>query len=142
MRLAGWLGLVAITLAHLVPALVCGLGWWVLTRKHTTERWSTFAWVRWVRDGLDGVIPFIPVTGELVGIRLMSRRGVPLADASTIVDVTAELFGQVIFAAIAFALLIAMYPQAPYKLWIGGGIGILALQLAGFVLPNTADCSG
>lgn len=136
LHVAGWRALLVITLLHVVPTVLCGIAWWLLAWRRTAESWPTFTWIRWVRDGLDGVIPFFPLTGELVGIRLLGRRHVPLADAVTIVDVTAELFGQVLFAALAWVLLFATHPQTQHLFLIAAGVAVLALQLGGFLFAQ------
>src|SRR5208282_3537126 len=116
--------------------VLCGVAWWLLLRAHSHETWLTFTWVRWIRDGLDGVIPILPVSGELIGTRILALRGLELAGASVIVDLTAELLAEVLFAVIGLALLIATNPVAPYQFWIAAGIGAMALQFAGFLVAQ------
>jgi putative membrane protein len=131
--LVGWSGLGAVTLLHAVSTLVCALAWWLLLRPHSAVRWPTFIWVRWLRDGLDSVVPILPVGGELIGMRMLALRGVALADAGTVADLTAELLTQALFAAIGLALLHATRPQAAYQTWIAVGVGVMALQYFGFL---------
>jgi putative membrane protein len=133
LQLAGWSGLGAITLLHVVPTAVCAVAWWLLLRSWTAVRWPTFMWVRWLRDGLDSVVPLLPVGGELIGMRMLALRGVALADAGTIVDLTAELLTQAVFAGIGLALLHASRPHAAYQSWIAAGVGVMALQYCGFL---------
>jgi putative membrane protein len=145
----GFSGLGSITLLHVVPTLLCSLAWWLLLRRQQAAQGATawqrayalqgtspladYVWVRWIRDGLDSVVPILPVSGELVAVRLLKMRGVTFADASTIVDLTAELLGQVVFAMLAFALLLLTHPHAHHLRWIGAGITVLALQCVGFL---------
>jgi len=133
---AGWSGLASISLLHIVPTAICGIAWWLLVRTHSSNGWFLFAWVRWIRDGLNGVVPFLPVSGELIGTRILALRGIGFAGASIIVDLTAELLGQVLFAAIAFGLLIVNYPDAPDKPLIAAAIGIVGLQFTGFLIAQ------
>ncbi len=130
----GWGGLVAITVYHAIPTVLCGVAWWLLLRAHGSAGWPLLSWVRWMRDGIDGVLPIIPVSGELVATRILALRGVELAGASIVVDLTAELLSQALFAVIGFACLIATHPEAPHKIWIVVGIGIMAVEFTGFLI--------
>lgn len=157
LHLVGWGGLASITLLHILPTLLCSLAWWRLLRRHpqpvggaypvpdarsaayslqSISPFSDYLWIRWIRDGLDSVVPLLPVSGELVAVRLLKLRGVALADASTIVDLTAELLGQVVFAVIAFILLLTTHPHPRYELWIAAGIGVMTLQCTGFLIAQ------
>jgi len=136
LHLAGWGGLGTITLFHALPTLLCGIAWWLLLRHHESGSWFLFTWVRWIRDGIDGLLPILPVSGELVGTRILALRGVALAGASIVVDLTAELMGQLIFALIGFALLIAISPGTPYEPWIALGIAVMAAQVIGFLVAQ------
>jgi putative membrane protein len=136
LHLAGFSGLGSITLLHILPTLLCGIAWWRLLRRQQPDRLADYVWVRWIRDGLDSVVPIMPVSGELVAVRILNMRGIGFADASTIVDLTAELLGQVVFAMIGFILLLATHPQARYQLGIAAGIGVMALQFTGFLIAQ------
>jgi len=136
LSVAGWGGLGTITLFHVLPTVLCGIAWWLLLRARSSESWFLFSWVRWIRDGIDGVIAILPVSGELVGTRILAQRGLTLAGASIVVDLTAELLGQVLFAMLGFVLLVASHPEAPYKLWIGLGILVMTLEFVGFLVAQ------
>jgi putative membrane protein len=136
LHLAGWTGLGSITLLHIVPTFLCALAWWLLLRRHQATSLADYMWVRWIRDGLDSVMPLLPVSGELVAVRILGMWGVRLADASTIVDLTAELLGQVVFAAIGFVLLVRLHPHPAYELWLAAGIAVMALQFTGFLIAQ------
>lgn len=136
LHLAGWTGLGAITFLHVLPTFLCGLAWWLLMRRQQAVSLADYVWVRWIRDGLDSVVPILPVSGELVAARILALRGVRLADASTIVDLTAELLAQVAFAALGFVLLLAARPHPAYELWLAAGIALMALQFTGFLIAQ------
>ena len=136
LRAVGWGGLTAITLFHALPTFLCGLAWWVLLRPHLADGWLPYFWLRWIRDGTDGVIPILPVSGELVATRILNLRGTAFAGAGVIVDVTAELFGQLLFAVLGFALLIATRPASHYRAWIGLGIAVMVVQFGGFYIAQ------
>ncbi|HMJ49565.1 MAG TPA: lysylphosphatidylglycerol synthase domain-containing protein [Burkholderiales bacterium] len=136
LNVAGWTGLGAITLFHALPTVLCGIAWWLLLRHHTSEGWAVFSWVRWLRDGVDGVLPIVPVSGEMVGVRILALRGLRLAGASVIVDMTAELLGQTVFAVIGFVLLFAIHPDSPYLLWVALGIVAMGVEFVGFLIAQ------
>lgn len=136
LQLAGWTGLTALTLMHGVSMLLCAVAWWLLLRAFTTVSWPTFLWVRWLRDGLDSVVPIMPVGGELVGIRMLAMRGVPLADAGTVADLTAELLTQAAFAATGLVLLHRSRPHVAYQMWILIGVVAMGLQYVGFLVAQ------
>lgn len=136
LQLAGWSGLTAITLLHVVTTLLCAVAWWLLLRAFSSARWQTFLWVRWLRDGLGAVVPVMPVSGELIGMRMLSMRGVALADAGTVADLTAELLTQAAFAATGLMLLHRSRPHAAYQTWIAVGIALMAAQYLGFLLAQ------
>lgn len=136
LQAVGWSGLVAITLFHALPTLLCGVAWWLLLRPHLDEGWFPYAWLRWIRDGTDGVVPILPVSGELVATRILRLRGTAIAGAGIIVDLTAELLGQLLFAILGFVLLIVNHPASHYQGWIALGIAIMAVQFGGFLITQ------
>jgi putative membrane protein len=136
LQLVGWSGLTAVTLVHAVATLLCALAWWLLLCAFSDARWSTFLWVRWLRDGLGAVVPVMPVSGELISMRMLAMRGVALADAGTVADLTAELLTQAAFAATGFVLLNRSRPHAPYQTWIVVGICAMVLQYVGFMFAQ------
>lgn len=136
LQAVGWPGLIAITLFHTLPTVLCGLAWWVILRPHLSDNGFLFVWLRWIRDGTDGVVPVLPVSGELVATRILRLRRTPLAGAGIIVDLTAELLGQLLFAILGFALLIANHPASHYHAWIALGIAVMAVQFGGFLLAQ------
>ncbi|HET9106533.1 MAG TPA: lysylphosphatidylglycerol synthase domain-containing protein [Steroidobacteraceae bacterium] len=132
----GWPGLAAITLFHVLPTLVCGLAWWNLLRPHLDERWPLFVWLRWIRDGTDGVVPILPVSGELIATRLLRLRGTAMAGAGVIVDVTTELLAQLLFAVLGFALLVTTHRDSHHLSWIVLGLGVMTVQFGGFLIAQ------
>ena len=136
LQTVGWPGLAAITLFHAVPTLLCGLAWWLLLRPHLQENWPLFAWLRWIRDGTDGVVPVLPVSGELIATRILKLRRTPFAGAGVVVDVTAELFGQLLFSLLGFALLILTHQASHDLAWIALGLGVMTVQFVGFFIAQ------
>lgn len=136
LQAVGWTGLGAIALYHAFPTLLCGLAWWVLVRPHVNEEALLFVWLRWIRDGTDGVVPVLPAAGEFVATRILRLRGTPFAGAGIIVDLTAELLGQLLFATLGFALLTLTHPASRYGPWIAVGLAIMTVQFVGFLIAQ------
>jgi putative membrane protein len=136
LQAVGWSGLVAITVYHALPTALCGLAWWFLLRPLIKESAFLFVWLRWIRDGTDGIVPILPVSGELVATRILRLRGTAIAGAGIIVDLTAELLGQLLFAILGFALLIVNHPASHYREWIALGIVVMAVQFGGFLITQ------
>src|SRR5690348_12537163 len=68
---AGWSGLAAITLYHLVPLAVCGLAWRTQLR-HPPAGMLRYVWFRWTRDAGGDLLCAMPAAGELLGMRAMA----------------------------------------------------------------------
>lgn len=136
LQAVGWVGISAITLFHALPTFLCGLAWWVLLRPHLQDSWSPYVWLRWIRGGTDGIVPILPASGEFIATRILNLRGTGFAGAGIIVDVTAELFGQLLFAILGMALLFAVRPASHYLAWIALGIGVMTVQFVGFLIAQ------
>jgi glycosyltransferase 2 family protein len=67
---------------------------------------------------------------------MLALRGVALADAGTVGDLTAELLTQALFAALGLTLLHITRPHAAYQGWILAGVGAMAAQYLGFLFAQ------
>jgi putative membrane protein len=130
---AGWLTLAAICAAHLVPIVLRGVGWWVLFAPGTRLGWLAFTWARWVREGVDNILPILPVSGVLAGTRVLHFRGQRRAGASAVVDLTSELLGQVGFGLVGLVLLLCLAPDDPRVPWALLGMAVITVAFAGFL---------
>ena len=132
LALVGWSGLAAITLYHLLPMALCALAWRLQLRRPAAGM-LRYVWFRWTRDAGGDVLAVLPASGELLGIRLMALSGIEtaLAAASTVVDLTLEMCGQVAFTLLGLALLILARPTHTLVYWAAAGLtAIMALVLA------------
>ena len=136
LQAVSWAGLAGITLFHGLPTLLCGLAWWVLLRPHSGDNWFLYFWLRWIRGSIDGVVPVLPLSGELVATRILILRRTAFAGAGIVVDLTAELIGQLLFAILGFALLIASHPASQHLALIALGIGVMTVQFGGFFVAQ------
>ncbi len=108
---AGWPLLWLVPL-HVLPLALDAAGWRALLAPRDPlrrARWPVLLQVAMVRESVNRLLPVAGVGGELVGIRIVTRRGVaatPVA-ASVVTEVVLTLVSLVLFAALGLALLLA-----------------------------------
>ena len=135
---AGFAGLAAVSLWHLLSIVLCGLAWRALLDPSLPEGRFLFIWARWIRDGVGSVLAFFSISGELVGLRVLALHGLrPLVGgASVVVDVTAELLTQAVLSLVALGLLFLARPHAPNLAWISIGVLVSSLAFIGFFVAQ------
>ncbi len=123
----GWLGVGIMALCHAVPLILCGTAW---SSLQTGVPPHVFIVWRWIKDGVGELAGFLPLSGEMAAIRMMSRRGFRIADASAIVvvDVTAEAIAQFFFSLLGVAMWLQLYPESEVTRW---GLIALAVSIPG-----------
>lgn len=139
---ASWAGLVVVVVFHLVQMLPSAIAWrTVAATDKPSPRLRAFLALRWLREGVNNLLPVAQVGGEVIGARLLARRGAALAEsvAATICDLTLETATQIVFAVIGIALL-------PAGL-LGGaatfaGVALACLLIGGFVVAQVAGGAG
>src|SRR5262245_40402210 len=105
---AGW-GVLAVTAFHAVQMIFSALAWQVLLPPTLAPGLIAFTILRWIREGVNNLLPVAQIGGEVVAARLLRRYGVPLAPggASVTVDLTIEILTQVVFTLIGLALVLS-----------------------------------
>jgi glycosyltransferase 2 family protein len=128
----GWRGFAAVCLIHLALIAVMGIAWAMLLPG--SRPWVPI-WGRLVRDSGSEVLPISQVGGYLLGARAVSLTGISgtSAAASTIADVTVELFGQLAYTALALCLLIGTTREATLAAAIAVGLLVAGLLAAAFL---------
>jgi putative membrane protein len=128
----GWTGFAAICLIHIALIWVMGIAWGALLPG--TRVWVPI-WGRLVRDSGSELLPLSQVGGYVLGARAITLAGVSgtSATASTIVDVTLELFGQLAYTALALSWLVYLKPHAAIATPIGIGLVVAGLLAAVFL---------
>jgi putative membrane protein len=109
---AGWPLLWLVPL-RLVPIGLDALGWRLLLAPRDPQQraaWPVLLAVATVRESVNRLLPVAGVGGELVGIRIVTRRGLEAAAvaASVVTEVVLTLVSLVLFAALGLALLLAL----------------------------------
>jgi putative membrane protein len=129
----GWQGFAAVCAIHLGLVAAMGIGWGVLMPG--TPLWVPI-WGRLVRDSGSELLPLSQVGGYVLGARAVTLAGIAgtLAAASTIVDVTLELFAQLAYTALGLSSLVYLKPDAAIAKPIAIGLCAALLLAAGFLL--------
>jgi len=114
----GWSGFAILCLYALGLFLLLGTAWYVLLPDRSISELQVFVWARMVRDAATEVLPFSQLGGIVLGARAAILHGVsqPLAFASTIVDVTAEMLAQIAYIALGLAILSARAPRTSFAM--------------------------
>jgi putative membrane protein len=105
---ARW-GILAVALLHLSTTLLCAGAWRVLMSTIWRGQLSSLFLFRWIREGINSLLPVAQVGVIFVQARLLIWRGVAgdLAAASVVVDLTLEVATLFLFALLGFGVLAA-----------------------------------
>jgi len=119
----GPFGFASVCLIHTALIALMGLAWWALLPG--TRPWAAI-WGRFVRDAGSEVLPLSQVGGYVLGTRALALAGVPgtRGAASTIVDVTLEFVGQLVYVGLGLVWLLHLHTE-------GIAPGLVVLGLAG-----------
>jgi putative membrane protein len=133
LKAAGPIALPIVALTHLLPMLLCGLAWKSLLPG---GRVVVFVLGRWLREAVGELAGLVPLSGELAGAHLLTRRGIrpALAGALTVVDVTAEVAAQLLFSLIGVALWLLRHPASEVVRWGVAGLVASLPLVVGLVL--------
>jgi len=104
---AGW-GIIWTSLFHLVPMILCVIGWQALMPGRTRPSWLFFLYVLWYRASVNNLMPVARIGGEILAVRVMMKHGVrkSLAIASTVVEITTSIIAQFFFVLIGIGLFV------------------------------------
>lgn len=134
---AGW-GVALVAAFHLLQLLASSEAWRAATgRQHPRPGVLAFLLLRWVREGINTMLPVAQIGGEVVGARLLHRRGVPLpaAIAGSVGDVAVGVLTQALFTLVGLGLLVALVGMSATAAWLVAGtvtaLAAAALAAAG-----------
>jgi len=133
---AGWI-LPAMTAVHLGQLLLSALAW-RLSLGGAGLTWRRIFLARWVREGVNALLPVAQIGGQVAGAAVLVRAGVPpqLAVAGTILDLTLEAVAQLAYTLAGMGALLLLRSDHTWLGWVGGGVALTALGVAGFVLAQ------
>lgn len=130
-------GIFAVVGFHFVPIILAALAWRVLFRPQAPAGIAFFVVARWVREGVNTLLPVAQVGGDVIGARILIQKGgsTNSVSASVFVDKTLEVFSQ-FFVALAGVILLF---DGGNREWLGNvliGLLILFPLLLGFLLAQ------
>jgi len=130
---AGW-ALPAMAALHLWQLFLSALAWRCSLGGGRLRRAQVFL-ARWAREGVNALLPVAQVGGQVVGVRILVRRGASpvLAVAGTILDLTLEAGAQLIFTLAGIGILLGLRGDRAWTGWVTGGVGLSALGVVGFI---------
>jgi glycosyltransferase 2 family protein len=128
-----WTGFLVVIAYQLGVITLLGLCWYVLAPRSAPL--LAFVWGRLVRDSASEILPLSQLGGFVMGARAATLLGAPgpVAVASTIVDVTMEMFAQLGYTALGSSILAWQKPDDPLIGWTALGLVVALLSAIGFV---------
>ena len=130
---AGWLGVIAIVSFHLPQMLCSALGWQAIAASAGEPQppLRSYFLLRWIREGVNNLLPLAQIGGEFIAARLLQRRGLPLAGAiaGTIADLLVEVATQILFTLLGVLLLVQLNGRGDFE-----GLALRGLLLATLVV--------
>lgn len=102
-------GIALVVLFHLTQLAASARAWQAIaTDGRGFPPFGAFLLIRAVREGVNNLLPVAQIGGEVVGARLVHRRGVTLAvaGAGVVCDLTVEMLTEIGFVLLGLALLL------------------------------------
>jgi putative membrane protein len=134
-------GILAVIAFHATQLWLTAAAWrsvlpvWDRPPEHRPGMGILFV-IRWIREGLNTLLPTAQIGGIVVGIGLLGRRGIAPNDATaaTVADLSIEMSTQIVFTLLGVALLLATIDGRPLVLPLLIGfcvVSVMALVLVG-----------
>jgi putative membrane protein len=129
----------AMSAVHLLQLFASALAWRTGLGSASLGRARMFV-IRWVREGVNALLPVAQIGGQVAGARMLVRAGLTRvqAAAGTILDLTLEAAAQLVFTLLGVGALFAMRPDRHWLPWVGSGLLLLALGVGGFIAAQRA----
>lgn len=132
----GFAGLSAVVLVRVGIVFLCGLAWQRILDGLSPAGLGAFATLRFVREGINVLLPVASVGGDVVGGRLLTFWAVAgsLAAASILADMLFQVGTQALFALLGAGLLTQVEgkPAADLAHWMFRALAVAGLVLAAF----------
>ncbi len=123
-------------LIHAVQLMLAGLAWHATLGERRLRRLFV-ARVRWIREGVNTLLPAAHIGGQVVGVRLLVQSGAAPVRAvvGTILDLTLEAAAQLLVVLAAAGLLLASRDgERDWLVWAGAGLGVLGFGVIALVV--------
>jgi putative membrane protein len=135
----GW-GMVLVVLTRLATVGIAGAGWWLLfpaagqVATGRALRFRVALLLRFIREGVNTLLPLTQVGGDIISARLLTFWSVPgaLGAASIIVDVLMQATTQFLFTAIGLIVLVALGTDKSVAWMAAMSLAVAAPLLGGF----------
>lgn len=132
----GWLGLLAVVLVRLHIVSLCGVAWARVLSGLVRVNLAVFVILRFVREGINVLLPVASVGGEVVGGRLLTFWGVggALAAGSILADLLLQVVTLFLFTVIGVSLLTQLESESAVRFagWMMPGLAVAGALLAAF----------
>lgn len=136
---AGWVGILAASLFHIVPLVFSSLAWRAILNRSWPRSLVLFFWVRMIREAVSNLLPVVQVGAEVVGARVLTFHGLrpAMAGASVVVDLTVEVMTQFAFTVIGVVFIMVGEHDSSVVYWLVAGLAMtLPLLLSFFVAQH------
>lgn len=129
----GW-GLALVVAIRIAQVVGAGLSWWLLIPDFPRFRLAEAVGLRFIREGINTLLPVAQVGGDLIGARLATFYGVDgaSAGASVLVDLLTQTATQVLFSLAGLGLLAALGGNEALVFWVAIGLAVMAAAVIGF----------
>lgn len=130
----GW-RLAPITVFHLIPLFIGALSWRELLPASSRLNIASAAWIRWLRESINNLLPVASIGGDVASVRLAHLHGVgtPQAAASVVVDTTVGVVTQLVFVSTGVTLLMLRSTDGAALL----AAQVVLIGIAAFVVAMT-----
>ncbi len=138
-RVLGALWVVPLAIAvHLLQLLLGAAAWRTLIGPGPSLGRTLI--LRWIREGVNSLLPVAHIGGPLVATRLLTQTGVPVARAgsSTVLDLTVEAATLLPVALVGVTIVASMSADLSWLPWTLGFLMLVAGGIAGFALAQRA----
>ncbi|WP_428491246.1 lysylphosphatidylglycerol synthase domain-containing protein [Rhodopila sp.] len=132
---AGWAGMISVIAIHLPQIVASALAWRGIAEQAPRPTLRTFLVLRWIREGVNNLLPVAQIGGEFVAARLLQRHGMKLAPAiaATVADLTMEMLTQIAFTLLGLVLLLQTVADSGIAGYVITGLTLAATLAAGFL---------
>ncbi|TDR94490.1 putative membrane protein [Enterovirga rhinocerotis] len=134
---AGWATLFVVLIRAVVIS-GCGLSWHLLfPPEHRLPVWVAIG-LRFVREGVNTLLPVAMVGGDVVGARLATfwRVNLSVAGATTIADVAIQAATSAAFAILGIGVLMWLHGDGPLVRYAAMGAAVAVLLIAAFFVAQ------
>ena len=141
---AGW-GIVAVVMFHWTQILFSAFAWRAIAQPLRPQpAIGEFVTLRWIREGVNALLPVAHLGGGVVAARLLHRRGFGLASAvaGSVGDITMEVLTQILFTLIGLALLVLLVGESGVPRYVLGGAALTLVAAAGLVAAQWFGMAG